>query len=46
MNGSKARPEYLAEINEMLAEEGLSYSGTANPRNFMWVLVEDFGLET
>ena len=41
----KARPEYLAEINEMLAEEDLAYSGNADPRNFMWVLVEDFGLD-
>ena len=42
MSGSKRAREYLAEINEMLAEEDLAYSGSADPRNFMWVLVEDF----
>ena len=36
---------YLAEINADLAEEGLQYKGTANPRHLLWVLLEDVGLE-
>ena len=35
---------YLAEINQELAEEGLEYKGTADPRHLLWVLVEDYGL--
>ena len=38
-------PAYLASINEDLAEEGLEYKGTADPRHLMWVLVEDVGLD-
>jgi succinate dehydrogenase / fumarate reductase cytochrome b subunit len=41
----KADPAYLAEINEDLAEEGLEYKGTADPRHLLWVLIEDVGLE-
>jgi succinate dehydrogenase / fumarate reductase, cytochrome b subunit len=40
---------YRAHINEMLAGEGLEYvkgkDGFAN-KNFLWVLVEDYGLDT
>jgi succinate dehydrogenase / fumarate reductase cytochrome b subunit len=38
--------EYRAHINEVLAEEGLSYEkeGFTN-KNFLWVLVEDYGLD-
>jgi succinate dehydrogenase / fumarate reductase cytochrome b subunit len=40
---------YRAHINEILAEEGLSYEkdkdGFEN-KNFLWLLVEDIGLET
>ncbi len=38
-------PAYLASINEDLAEEGLEYKGTVNPRHLMWVIVEDVGLD-
>ena len=38
-------PAYLASINEDLAEEGLEYKGTADPRHLMWVIVEDVGLD-
>ena len=38
-------PDYLASINEDLAEEGLEYRGTVEPRHLMWVLVEDVGLD-
>ncbi len=41
----KADPEYLASINVDLAEEGLEYSGNAEPKHLLWALVEDVGLE-
>ena len=41
----KSDPAYLAEINADLAEEGLEYRGTADPRHLLWVLVEDVGLD-
>ena len=40
----KADPAYLEEINADLAEEGLKYQGTAEPRHLLWVLLEDVGL--
>ncbi len=36
---------YRAKINERLAEEGLEYKPGLTIKNFMWVLVEDFGLD-
>jgi succinate dehydrogenase / fumarate reductase, cytochrome b subunit len=41
-----ADSEYRAHINQTLAEEGLSYDpeGFSN-KNFLWVLVEDYGLD-
>jgi len=36
---------YLAEINADLAEEGLEYKGTADPKHLLWVLVEEVGLD-
>lgn len=39
-------PEYRAYINrEFLAEEGLEYQGTTEVKHFLWVLVEDFGID-
>lgn len=38
-------PEYLARVNKELAEEGLEYKGTANPKHLLWVIIEDVGLE-
>ena len=39
-------PEYRAFINrEYLAAEGLEYKGTTEVKHFLWVLVEDFGLD-
>ena len=38
-------PEYRAEVNTYLAEEGLEYTGNANPKHLLWVLIEDYGLE-
>ena len=32
---------YLAEINADLAEEGLEYKGTADPRHLLWILIEE-----
>ena len=37
-------PEYLAQINHYLAEEGLEYKGTAYPKHLLWILIEDIGL--
>ena len=40
-----ADPEYLVRINSYLAEEGLEYKGTAEPKHLLWILIEDYGLE-
>ncbi|MCH8205431.1 MAG: CoB--CoM heterodisulfide reductase iron-sulfur subunit B family protein [Chloroflexi bacterium] len=37
--------DYRAEINADLAEEGLEYKGTADPRHLLWILLEDVGLD-
>lgn len=37
---------YLAEINEILSEEGLTYHGTTQIRHFLWILLEDIGITT
>ena len=37
--------EYRASINEELAEEGLAYSGGADPMHLLWVIVEEVGLD-
>ena len=36
---------YLAEINADLAEEGLEYKGTVDPKHLLWALIEDVGLD-
>jgi succinate dehydrogenase / fumarate reductase cytochrome b subunit len=36
---------YRAHINEALAAEGLEYQGGISNKNFLWLLVEDYGLE-
>jgi len=36
---------YLAEINADLAEEGLEYKGTVEPKHLLWIIVEDIGLD-
>jgi succinate dehydrogenase / fumarate reductase cytochrome b subunit len=41
----KDRPEYLAQINETLAEQGMTYSGNVDVNHLLWVLVEDYGLD-
>ncbi len=38
-------PEYLAQINTHLAEEGLEYQGTAQIKHLLWILIEDYGLD-
>lgn len=42
----KDSSDYLASINADLAEEGIQYRGTAEPRHLLWVLIEDVGLDT
>ena len=37
--------DYLAEVNADLAEEGLQYKGTVQPRHLMWILAEDLGFD-
>jgi succinate dehydrogenase / fumarate reductase cytochrome b subunit len=39
-------PAYRAEINQVLAEEGLEYKGEVVVKHLLWILVEDVGLET
>ena len=39
-------PEYMAEINSVLAEEGLEFKNTVVVKHLLWILVEDIGLET
>ena len=37
--------EYLSSINEDLAEEGLEYKGTADPKHLLWIIAEDIGVD-
>jgi succinate dehydrogenase / fumarate reductase cytochrome b subunit len=41
----KQSPEYLAEINTHLADEGLEYRGTVEIKHLLWILIEDYGLD-
>ncbi len=41
----KHEPETLAEVNKILAAEGLEYKGTIEVRHFARVLYEDVGVE-
>jgi len=43
----KKNPKLAAEVNEALAEEGLHYDAEKGieVKNFLWVLVEDIGLD-
>ena len=36
-------PPYLAAVNEILNEEGLTYRGTTQIRHFVWILLEELG---
>ncbi len=38
-----ADPSYLAAVNEILNEEGLTYRGTTQIRHFVWILLEELG---
>lgn len=38
-------PAYLEKVNAILADEGLHYTPGLPIKNFLWVLVEDFGLD-
>jgi succinate dehydrogenase / fumarate reductase cytochrome b subunit len=40
-----ASAEYRATINETLADEGLIYQGGITNKNFLWLLVEELGLD-
>jgi len=41
----KGDDDYLSDINGELAEEGLEYKGSADPRHLLWVIIEDVGLD-
>ncbi len=41
----KSDAEYLARVNAHLAEEGLEYKGTAQPRHLLWIIIEELGVE-
>ncbi len=41
-----ASAEYRAQVNETLAPEGLEYSAGITNKNFLWMLVEEIGLDT
>jgi len=36
---------YRAEINQVLAEEGLEYKGATEVKHLLWILLEDVGVE-
>ena len=38
-------PEYREFINKYLRPEGLEYQGTTEVKHFMWILVEEYGLD-
>jgi len=40
-----ANAEYRAQVNATLADEGLSYEKGLTNKNFLWLLVEEFGLD-
>jgi len=40
-----ANGEYRAHVNELLDSEGLSYEKGLTNKNFLWLLVEEIGLE-
>jgi succinate dehydrogenase / fumarate reductase cytochrome b subunit len=40
-----ANAEYRARINELIAPEGLKYERGLNNKNFLWLLVEEIGLD-
>ena len=42
----KTNPDYLADINRTLGEEGLTYHGTTTVKHFVWILLEDVGEDT
>jgi succinate dehydrogenase / fumarate reductase cytochrome b subunit len=41
----KNDPALLKEINKIIGEVGLKYSGGVNIKQLLWVLAEDYGLE-
>src|SRR5215467_2761638 len=41
-----ANPEYREYINQNLGSEGLAYGEPITNKNFLWILVEEIGLDT
>ena len=40
-----ANDDYLAEVNADLSEEGLRYTGAAEPKHLLWIIVEEVGID-
>ena len=40
-----ANSEYRSHVNETIAAEGLTYEKGLTNKNFLWLLVEEIGLE-
>ena len=40
-----ANPDYREQINQNLASEGLTYGAPITNKNFLWMLVEEIGLD-
>lgn len=41
----KENPKVLSEVNKILSQINLEYKGGVRVKHFLWVLVQDFGLE-
>jgi succinate dehydrogenase / fumarate reductase cytochrome b subunit len=41
----KDDPDYLAAVNADIAEEGLQYKGTVEPKHLLWIIVEEVGID-
>ena len=37
--------EYLADVNTDLAPEGLEYQGSTITKHFLWILIEEYGID-
>ena len=40
----RAKPDLKDEVNDILSQEDLQFEGKAFVKNFLWILVEDYGL--
>ena len=40
-----ADSDYLKQVNDDMSDEGLSYTGNADPRHLLWIILEDIGID-